>query len=177
MKATLLLEKQHRKIEALFKKLERGRADAAPMVTELAADLAAHMVIEEEFFYPAARRFMAALVLEGAEEHMVARFALKRLVDADRDDETFLAKVSALKGLIEHHVKEEEEELFPEVAAALGDDASEALGASMKARFDVLVESGYEAAVSTNTSTDHAMVDGAGRLDGASHVDGASRGF
>ena len=52
MKATSLLEHQHRKVEAIFKKLEGGRGDAQTLVVALANDLAAHMVIEQETFYP-----------------------------------------------------------------------------------------------------------------------------
>jgi hypothetical protein len=49
MKATSLLEKQHRKLEAIFKKLESGRGDAPALLRELADDLAAHMAIEQGF--------------------------------------------------------------------------------------------------------------------------------
>jgi hypothetical protein len=83
MKATTLLENQHRKVEAIFKKLENAKPNsAAALVTELATDLAGHMVIEEEIFYPAAKRVKNDLVLESYEEHALAAHGLKRLVEA-----------------------------------------------------------------------------------------------
>ena len=147
MNATTLLTKQHRKAEALFKKLESAKSNASSIVMELATDLAAHMVIEEEIFYPAAKKVKKDLVLESYEEHALAEYGLQRLVAADPAAESFEAKVTALKELIEHHVEEEEEDLFPKVAKALGDEENEALGMKMKARFDEIVEAGYEKAL------------------------------
>ena len=63
------------------------------------------------------------------------------------DDETFEARVTAAKELIEHHVKEEEEELFPEVEKALGDQKLTELGVRMKARFEEVLEQGFESSV------------------------------
>lgn len=152
MKATDLLEKQHRKVEAIFKKLEGGRSDNDALLTELANDLAAHMVIEQELFYPAAMAAKEDLVLEAYEEHAVAEFALKRLLSKSSDDATFKAKLVTLKELIEHHVKEEEEELFPKVEKVIPAAELTALGKQMKARFDEVVESGYEAVLSASKS-------------------------
>jgi hemerythrin superfamily protein len=147
MKATDLLKKQHRKVEAIFKKLESGRSEAAPLVTELSNDLSAHMLIEEEIFYPAVRKVKADLVGESYEEHAVAKYSLSRLIDAKPGDATFKARVTTLKELIEHHVEEEEHELFPKVEKALSAEQLNELGKEMKARFDELVERGYAAAL------------------------------
>ena len=62
------------------------------------------------------------------------------------DDKTFEARVTAAKELIEHHVKEEEE-LFPEVEKALGDQKLTELGVRMKARFEEVLEQGFESSV------------------------------
>jgi len=148
MKATDLLEKQHRKVEAIFKKLESGKSDAAPLLVDLANNLAAHMVIEQEMFYPEARAAKEDLVLESYEEHAVAEFALKRLLATDPEDATFQAKVTTLKELIEHHVEEEEGELFPKCEKALPPELLTSLGKEMKARFEEVLESGYEAVLS-----------------------------
>lgn len=145
MKATSLLEKQHRKVEAIFKKLEGGRSEAAPLLTELANDIAAHMMIEQEIFYPAVREVKEDLVLEAYEEHAVAEFALKRLLETKPSDETFLAKVTTLKELIDHHVKEEEDVLFPKVEKEIEEKLLTELGKQMKARFEEVLEEGYEA--------------------------------
>jgi hemerythrin-like domain-containing protein len=145
MKATTLLEQQHRKVKALFKKLESGRSDPLPLLHELANDLIAHMVIEHELFYPAVQGIDRSLVTESFEEHSLAELALKRLLATDPEDESFKARVVATKELIEHHVEEEEEELFPKVERKLGEEQLELLGKKMKARFAEAKEEGFEA--------------------------------
>ena len=89
MNATSLLERQHRKVEALFKKLESGRSDPAPVLEELANSLAAHMAIEQDIFYPAIREVDSDMVNESYEEHSLAEVALKRLLATDPEDEAF----------------------------------------------------------------------------------------
>lgn len=147
MKATTLLERQHRKVEAIFKKLESGRSNPEPLLTELADDLAAHMAIEHRFFYPVARRIDESLILESFEEHALAEIALKRLLATDPQDPSFKARVTALKELIEHHVEEEEEELFPKVEKKVDEHELLALGKEMKTAFEEIVEQGYAAAI------------------------------
>jgi hemerythrin-like domain-containing protein len=144
---TALLEKQHRKVEGIFKKLEGGRSDAAPLLRELADNLAAHMAIEQEIYYPAVKKIDADLVLESYEEHSLAELGLKRLLATSPKDEAFEARVTAVKELIEHHVEEEEEDLFPRVDRKLGREALAALGDSMEERFAEVLEAGFRAAV------------------------------
>lgn len=153
MKATTLLERQHRKVEAIFKKLESGRSDPEPLLTELANDLVAHMAIEHRFFYPVARRVDASLVLESFEEHALAELALKRLLATSPRDPSFKARVVALKELIGHHVEEEEEELFPKVEKKIDADELLELGKEMKAAFDELVDEGYASALPKGDKT------------------------
>ena len=152
MKATTLLEKQHRKVEAIFKKLEAGRADPAPLLEALADDLAGHMAIEQEILYPAARSVDEDLISEAYEEHSLAEIALKRLLETDSDDDAFAARVTATKELIEHHVEEEEATLFPKLEKSLGADQLEELGKAMKVRFDEVVSAGFRASVPKGVS-------------------------
>lgn len=147
MKATALLEKQHRKVQSILRKLESGRSEPQELLTELSNDLAAHMAIEQEIFYPALREADEKIVLESYEEHALAEIALKRLLQTERNDVAFRARVKALKDLIEHHIEEEEDELFPTAEKTLGDDRLNELGKEMKARFDEVVEAGFEASV------------------------------
>lgn len=147
MKATTLLEQQHKKVKTLFKKLENGRAEPGPLLTELANDLIAHMAIEHEIFYPAVEAIAHDLVAESFEEHALAEIALKRLLSTDPQDESFAARVVAAKELIEHHVEEEEEELFPKVEKKLGEERLEELGKQMKARFNEVRAAGYQEAL------------------------------
>jgi len=145
MKATDLLKKQHRKVEGLFSKLEKGGKDRSELITELANDLAAHMAIEQAIFYPAVREIDPEMVGESYEEHAIAEMALKRLLATELDQATFKPKLVALKELIEHHVEEEEEELFPEVEEKMESEELESLGDEMQAAFEEASESGYEA--------------------------------
>jgi hemerythrin superfamily protein len=138
--ATDLLKSQHRKVEAIFKKLEGGRAEPEPLLDELARDLASHMKIEQDIFYPAVREIDEDLVLESFEEHSLAEIALKRLLSTSPDDPTFIPKVTTLKELIQHHVGEEEDDLFPKVEKKLGKEKNVELGGRMKALFDATVE-------------------------------------
>lgn len=149
MRATQLVEKQHRKVEALFNALETGKATAAT-IDDLAISLAAHAVMEEELFYPAVRQLKPDLILESLEEHELMAFALKRLVAARIDDEAFRAKVTTLKETVMHHVEEEEKEILPAAAEHLGENEDAALGKQMDARFKELVEGGYEAALAAH---------------------------
>jgi hemerythrin superfamily protein len=146
MRATDLLEKQHRKVEATFKKLESGKGDLRALVISLANDLAAHMVIEQEIFYPKVKSIKPDLVLESYEEHAIAEFALERLIATKPGAESFQARVTALKELIQHHVEEEESDLFPKVNKAMKDEL-DAMGKAMKARFEEAVEAGYASAL------------------------------
>jgi len=148
MNAVDLLEKQHRKVEALFKKLEGGRSpDPAGLAAELADNLAAHMAIEQELFYPAIVAIDPSLVSESFEEHSLAELAVKRLLATEPDDDAFKARVMAAKELIEHHVKEEEEDLFKKVRKAMERSELDALGKQMKQRFDEVREAGYASVV------------------------------
>jgi hemerythrin-like domain-containing protein len=147
VKATALLEKQHRKVKTIFNKLEKGRGDALALLEELSNDLAAHMAIEQEIFYPAIQHLDSDLVREAYEEHALGEVALKRLLATDPESPSFKARVVAAKELIEHHVKEEEEELFPKVEKKLSDDQLSQLAKEMKARFEEVVAAGFEASV------------------------------
>ena len=144
---TALLEKQHRKVEAIFKKLENGRAEAAPLLTELANNLAAHMAIEQEIYYPAAKKVDDDLVLESYEEHSLAELGLKRLLATSPRHESFKARVTAVKEIIEHHVEEEEDELFPHVDKKLDGDTLATLGERMEERFAEVLKAGFRKSV------------------------------
>jgi iron-sulfur cluster repair protein YtfE (RIC family) len=148
MKATTLLIRQHNTAKALFKKLESCRPASAPaLLKELSNDLAAHLVIEQEIFYPAVKKIDEDLIREGYEEHSLAELAIKRLLACDPASPSFKAHVTATKELIGHHVKEEQEDLFPKVEKKIQAEKLEEMGAAMKARFEELVAAGFAAAV------------------------------
>jgi hypothetical protein len=147
MKATHLLEAQHRKIESLFRRLEEHGSDPQVALEELANSLAAHMAVEQDIFYPAVQRLAPGLVNESYEEHALVEVALKRLLTTAPEEDPFPARLAALKLLTLHHVKEEEQELFLQVEALLDNAALEQLGQSLQVRFDEVFASGFEAAL------------------------------
>lgn len=143
MKATEFLESQHRKVEQLFKRIEGGRGNKEELVLELADSLGAHMHIEERLFYPSVKPIKKDLVMESIEEHSVARYALRNLLGTNQDDEAFKARVTTLKELIEHHVEEEENELFPQVRKLMTEEDQRALGARLKRSYAEALPAGF----------------------------------
>jgi hemerythrin-like domain-containing protein len=147
MKATKLLVQQHDKVKKALGQLAEGKGDLAATLKEVADDLAAHMAIEQQLFYPTVLSVKRDLVNESYEEHSVAELALKRLLRTPPQEELFKARATVLKELIEHHVKEEEEELFPAVEKALSAETLEGLGTKMEMLFKDCKAQGFEAMV------------------------------
>jgi hemerythrin superfamily protein len=120
MDAIEMLKGQHREVEALFKKYdEKGdNAEKGKQRTfeSIADALAVHATIEEKHFYPAIKvKRTEDILLEALEEHLGIKRVIADLLKLDSTDETFDAKVKVLKEQVEHHVEEEEKELFPKV--------------------------------------------------------------
>jgi iron-sulfur cluster repair protein YtfE (RIC family) len=147
MLATKLLRQQHRHVESVFKQLGKDGTQKAPLLKDLSDSLAAHMAIEQDIFYPAIMSIDPDLVHESYEEHSLAEVALKRLLATDPADESFQARVTATKELIQHHVEEEEEDLFPKVEKKVDGKVLKQLGAEMEARFEEAKAAGFEANV------------------------------
>lgn len=147
MLATQLLEQQHREVEALFSKLEKKAKnpdEAQELLEQLASSLAAHMTIEQELLYPNVENLAHDQIFEAYEEHALAEIALKRLLASDPRTEAFKARITACKELIQHHVKEEESELFPTLEDQLDEKQLESLGQRMQERFEEVMSGGYE---------------------------------
>jgi hypothetical protein len=148
-----LLKTQHEEVKALFKRIEKAstRAAKTKFFDELAANLAAHDAIEREIFYPACEKAMGMtdLLGEALVEHGVVEFSLYQ-ADQARKDKDFSFKCQVLSEIVEHHVKEEEEDFFPKVQKALGKDKLLELGARMKARFEQAKAKDYHGALNSN---------------------------
>ena len=142
MDAVEFLKEQHREVDELFKQIEESGERAFKrkegLFAELAEKLTVHAKLEEGIFYPAAKEADEALVLEAFEEHANVKAMIRKLQKTDGADETFDAKIKVLKELVKHHVKEEENELFPKCKEALGEEKLEALGVKMKSKFATL---------------------------------------
>lgn len=150
--ATELLTEQHEEVKALFKKIEKSKshAEKTKLFEELAANLVAHDAIEREIFYPACKRAMGMtdLLGEALVEHGVVEFSVYQADQAGKDDFDFKCKV--LSEMVEHHVKEEEDEFFPKVEKALGKERLLELGARMKERFEQAKSEDFRAPLAGN---------------------------
>ena len=113
-----LLKDEHRKLEALLDAGEKTTTRAvkrrAEILKSLVAQLTAHELIEEKLLYPALKPHAKAtdIVLEGYEEHHVADVVLAELKRMRTSDERWGAKFKVLKENIEHHIEEEEDDMF-----------------------------------------------------------------
>lgn len=117
MDPTKLLEADHRSVEDLFDRIEQAEGDdRTPLIEELRTSLSAHMQLEERALYPAMAPVTGEeAVEEGNTEHELARKALADVVELGPDEPGFGAALEALKAGIEHHVEEEENEVFPKL--------------------------------------------------------------
>lgn len=134
MNAIELLKTQHEEAKGLFKKIEKAEDDEKQDLFERLADaLAVHATIEEKQFYPATRNARTEEMLqEAVEEHLSAKRLIADLLEMIPDDPQFDAKVAVLKEQVEHHIEEEEEDLFPKVRKMLEADELEDLGVVME---------------------------------------------
>ena len=134
----VLLETDHRRFEELLKQGEETTARAVKRRTALldmlTAELNVHEAIEEKILYPALKSHPQArdLVLEGYQEHHVADLIVKELHGLARDDEKWGAKFKVLKENIEHHIEEEEKNMFPTARGIMSREELNELGARMK---------------------------------------------
>jgi hemerythrin superfamily protein len=145
MNAIDLLEAQHREVEDLFSKLERTK-DAATrerIFVKLADSLAIHASIEEHHFYPAVKeKGDEDEAFESIEDHLAIKRALSALLDIEVDDDSFEVKLDALQTEVEHHVAQEEGELFPHVMRIFDENELEDIGDAMSAEQAELEEQG-----------------------------------
>jgi hemerythrin superfamily protein len=140
-----LLTADHREVKALFEKYEKltddkGEASDRQALAETICDmLVVHATVEEEIFYPAARKATQDddLLDEAEVEHAAAKDLIAQIKDMSPEDDLYDAKVKVLGEQIDHHVREEEGELFPEAKKADMDLAE--LGARMLARKNQLM--------------------------------------
>jgi len=136
MDAFNLLKADHRKVEELFSQLESASGQAKMRVFEqIKTELELHTHIEETIFYPALEKPKQThdLTLEAYEEHDVVKKLLRELSRAKTPNEEWEAKAKVLQENVEHHVEEEENELFEKAEAALSEEQIEALGEEMEA--------------------------------------------
>ena len=120
--AIALLKEDHRAVEKLFKEFEgaKGEGRKEKLARKICLELSIHTKIEEEIFYPACDgKVDEDLLKEAYVEHDAAKLLVAEIeAGSGQSDDFFDAKVQVLSEQIEHHVEEEEKELFPEVRKA-----------------------------------------------------------
>jgi hemerythrin-like domain-containing protein len=142
MNAITLLEEDHRKMKKLLSELEstteRGVKTREELFATVKDELTVHETIEEEIFYPALKEHPKTkeITLEAYEEHHVVDMVMAEIEGVPYDDERWGAKFKVMKENIEHHIEEEEKEMFKQARQAFEEDELEALGERMKARKD-----------------------------------------
>ncbi len=141
--AISFLKQQHREVEELFEEFEEEKESGSTrnkkkIFEEIAGKLTIHTKLEEEYFYPAVKSLDKELVLEAYEEHDVVKNLIKKIKATKPNSISFDAKVKVLKDTVEHHVDEEETELFPKCSNSLDEDKLEAIGKKMIKEFQRL---------------------------------------
>jgi hemerythrin superfamily protein len=135
MNAIRLLENDHRKVEGLFERYRATSDGRREIVEGIARELSIHMAAEEKEFYPVIRTAISdgeSLVRDAVKEHQEAKGLLAELAKLDLGTFDMDAKVATLRMAIAHHVKDEEEEIFPKMAKALGTKRLDELGSRIE---------------------------------------------
>jgi Hemerythrin HHE cation binding domain len=138
MDAIELLERDHKNVKKLLEEIDETEANAVEKRRELFErirhEMQVHEKIEEQIFYPALKDHPRAkdIVLEGYEEHHAVDVLLDELDDVPFDDERWAPKMTVIKENIEHHIEEEEEEMFEKARSILDDSDLARLGEQME---------------------------------------------
>lgn len=143
--AIALLTEDHNKVKTLFKEFEecheQGDTDgAAEIATQICNELTVHASLEEELFYPEVRKAIedGELINEAEVEHASVKELIAQIESMDGSEEKFAATVTVLGEYVDHHVKEEQSEIFPQAKKAKVD--MNALGEKMMERKQELLE-------------------------------------
>ena len=138
MNAFTLLKADHKKVAGILEKIdsttERGVKTREELFTQLKTELDVHARVEETIFYPELEKADEThdITLEAFEEHRLVKQLLAELETMDKSDEQWTARFSVLKENVEHHVEEEEGEMFPKARKVLSNEQAEILGTQME---------------------------------------------
>lgn len=129
-----LLKTDHEKVSGIMEKIdettERGVKTREELFAQLKNELDLHAQLEEQLFYPALEDADETrdITLEAYEEHNLVKQLLSELEAEPKDDEQWTAKFTVLKENVEHHVEEEEGELFKKARKVLSKEQREEIG-------------------------------------------------
>ncbi len=142
MNAIDMLEQDHVRVKDILTQLSESTDRAVKKRTDLLAKLEMELVIhtrlEEEILYPAFKeagsKEQDIMYYEAKEEHRtVDSLVLPDLKATDPSTPEFAGRVKVCKELLEHHIEEEETEMFPQCEKLLGKDQLDELGKAMEA--------------------------------------------
>jgi hemerythrin-like domain-containing protein len=156
MDALTLLKTDHDRLKKLLTEIEstteRGVKTRQELFATIKGELTVHETIEEEIFYPALKSHPKAkdLVLEAYQEHHVVDTLMGELEELPVEDETWGAKAKVMKENIEHHIEEEEQEMFRQARRVFDSAELDELGARMETRKHAAME---ELGMSPTTSS------------------------
>lgn len=112
-----MLRADHKKVSALFAEFEKTRSAKRKklIVSQICTELTVHAQIEEEIFYPAVKAALKdhELVPEANVEHQSVKDLIAQVKDVEPDGEMYDARVKVMGEFVKHHVKEEQNEMFP----------------------------------------------------------------
>ena len=141
--ATALLRADHKKVSELFAQYEKARATSRKqaIVAQICTALTVHARIEEEIFYPAVKAALKdhELVPEANVEHAAVKDLIAQVEGVVPDGEMFDARIKVMSEFVKHHVKEEQNEMFPKARSSKLDLVE--LGARLAARKQELLAS------------------------------------
>jgi hypothetical protein len=146
MDALSLLKEDHDKVKKLLEDLdsttERGVKTREQLFNKIRQELEIHEAIEEEIFYPALKDHPKTkeLTLEAYEEHHVVDLVMAEIEAIPFDQETWGAKFTVMKENVEHHIEEEEGEMFKQAKQVFDGDELSQLGESMAKRKQELMQ-------------------------------------
>ena len=146
MDALSLLKEDHDKVKKLLEDLdsttERGVKTREQLFSKIKQELEIHEAIEEEIFYPALKDHPKTkeLTLEAYEEHHVVDLVMAEIQGIPFDQETWGAKFTVMKENVEHHIEEEEGEMFKQAKQVFDEDELSQLGESMAKRKQELIQ-------------------------------------
>lgn len=151
MNAIELLKSDHDKVDKLFQKVKANPdGDNTGLFEQIKAELDVHLEVEETIFYPylmeSGDEELKKITKEGIEEHRQAKMFLKEISDLSDESEKFEPKMKVLMEDIQHHVQDEEGEMFPMVEKQFDASILEALGAEMENAKTKLEKSGSASA-------------------------------
>jgi iron-sulfur cluster repair protein YtfE (RIC family) len=148
-----LLKADHAKVKQLFSQFESAKgAKKQEVFNQIFKELQVHTKVEEEIFYPAVKKIDKEGANEAFEEHNIVDFILGAMKKLSPSDEAYDAKFTTLKENVEHHIEEEEGEMFPEAQEKIPAAQMAELGTKMQERKDKLMAAGSRPARSSSAT-------------------------